>query len=137
MNWTTIRLILTGALVMFSVLTSTACFEEEYDPYVEDLLTISQGVYGQTTSHDDVGYNPVVVNSHFTVLAYTSQPPQNMEDAEPYASDISNERGFYELGLEPGVYWICTTFGRCVELDLGTELLRLDYEFGVGPGWSM
>lgn len=137
MKWTTFNLILAGAIVMSFVLSSTACFEEEFDPYVEDLLTISQGIYGQTTSHDDVGYNPIVVNSDFTVLAYTSQPPENLNGAEPFASDISDERGFYELALEPGEYWICTAFGRCIQLTLGTELLRLDYEFGVGPGWSV
>ena len=137
MKFSTFKLSVIGAALMSISLTSTACFEEEFDPYVEDRLTVSQGIYGQTTSHDDIGYNPVVVNSDFTVLAYTSEPPQNLDGAQPFASDVSDERGFYELSLQPGEYWICTTFGRCIQLDLGTELLRLDYEFGAGPGWSV
>ncbi|AKQ68405.1 hypothetical protein A176_005317 [Myxococcus hansupus] len=52
-------------------------------------------------------------------------------------SVTSTREGFYEVALEPGRYRICTTFERCTEFVVEEgQLVRLDYEFSVGPGWS-
>lgn len=101
------------------------------DRHVEGRLTISNGVYGQTTSQDDVGDNPV--EYHPMTLYVSSQG-----DSEHLATVTSDEVGFYEIPLSPGKYSICVSFGRCSDFELADQqCVRLDYEFSVGPGWSM
>ncbi|WP_255207681.1 MULTISPECIES: carboxypeptidase regulatory-like domain-containing protein [unclassified Myxococcus] len=53
------------------------------------------------------------------------------------ASVTSNEDGFFEAELALGDYRICTTFERCTDFSVGSnEVVRLDYEMSLGPGWS-
>lgn len=52
-------------------------------------------------------------------------------------SGKSGEMGFYEIEMENGEYFVCTTYLRCTEIEiLSGQLLRCDFEFGAGPGWS-
>ncbi len=124
---------------LFCILTlMTGCGSDDIpsDEEVEEFATLNQGIYGLITSYNDVGDdNEVESSSDFGVIVRekTSDKPEGV----PVASTSSNDRGLYQLPLEPGVYWVCTEFLRCVwfELDEG-QRLRLDYEFGPGPGWS-
>ena len=111
----------------------TACGEANtsIDRQVESQLTIASGVYGQTTSVDDVGSNsPQYFPMTLSVF--------NSEDHNAaLANARSDERGFYEIQLSPGEYTICTSFDRCTPLPVSDgQCIRLDYEFSVGPGWS-
>ncbi len=104
------------------------------DRDVSDRVTISQGVFGQTTRHDDVGSNPV--EYHQMDLVVFAAP--RAQGVEPVARVTSGERGFYEVELAAGDFEICTTFDRCAQFSIGEgERARLDYEFGAGPGWSV
>ncbi len=66
------------------------------------------------------------------------EPSDDPEDGtQPHAQTVSDQRGFYELELETGDYWVCTSFRRCVDVTIEEQtLLQLDYEFGAGPGWE-
>jgi len=49
----------------------------------------------------------------------------------------STKEGFYEAPRVQGDYRICTASGRCTDVSVGIdELVRLDSEMSVGPGWS-
>ena len=100
------------------------------DRDVENRLTISSGVYGQTTAQDDVGVNPVEYNR--MTLSVSSQG-----DSAHLAEVTSDDIGFYEIPLSVGSYAICTSFGRCADFEVVVgQCVRLDYEFSVGPGWE-
>jgi hypothetical protein len=46
--------------------------------------------------------------------------------------------GFYEVALPAGDHWVCTTFRRCMALTVPPAgSVALDYDAGVGPGWSL
>ena len=101
------------------------------DRQVETRLTITSGVYGQTTSVDDVGpsspeYFPM------TLSVFNSQ-----DQDIALASARSDEVGFYQIQLSPDNYTICTSFDRCTALLVLTgQCTRLDYEFSDRLGWS-
>lgn len=107
--------------------------EEELDTHVEDLLTISQGVYGQATSVDDV-CTPTCERNYATM---TFNVHSATDPSLPGVEVKTGERGFYEVALDVGSYEICTSFGRCKQFVVQPQqLVRLDYEFSNGPGWS-
>jgi len=101
------------------------------DRQVEDHLTIASGVYGQTTSVDDVGdHSPQYYPMTLSVF-------NSSDHNAVLASARSDERGFYQIQLSPGDYAICTSFDRCTSFLVSDgQCIRLDYEFSVGPGWS-
>ncbi len=119
-----------GYLASLAVMTliSVAC--GDVDP--DEAVTISQGVYGMTSYVNDVCSSECEREPRSMTLLVKSLP-QDMD----VASVTSNKDGFYEAALVPGDYRICTTFGRCTDFSVGIdELVRLDYEMSVGPGWS-
>jgi hypothetical protein len=112
-------------------------------PDAESLVTIQQGVYGITTSQDDVGSdNPVLPMSGFSILVYDHVPSLTFDqDYRPVETPLvetrSDEIGFYQLELGAGRYVFCSSFLRCVWLDVPANArVRLDYCFSAGPGWS-
>jgi len=112
-------------------------------PHADKLVTIQQGVYGITTSQDDVGDNPVLPMGDFAILVYGDAPPLSVGPngapivPPPLAETRSDESGFYQLELDAGRYVFCTSFLRCVWLDVPAgRPVRLDYEYSVGSGWS-
>lgn len=110
-----------------------ACSEASpgIDRQVEDRLTISSGVYGQTTSLDDVGNNSPQYYP-MTLSVFTSQ-----DHNAAVASATSDQRGFYQIQLAPADYAICTSFDRCSPVSVtDRQCVRLDYSFSFGPGWS-
>lgn len=109
-------------------LSSVAC--GDVDPV--EAVTISQGVYGMTSYVNDVCPSECEREPRSMTLRVKSLP----HDAD-VVSVTSNEDGFYEASLVMGDYRICTTFGRCTDFSVGVnEVVRLDYEMSVGPGWS-
>lgn len=115
------------------VLLGLGCSEDAaIDRDVEDQLTISSGVYGQTTARDDVAaYNPI--EYHQMSLAVFS----SIDRTTPIANVTSSVNGFFEVALSPGDYAICTAFQRCSEFSVADgQCVRLDYEFSEGPGWA-
>ncbi len=119
-----------------SVLAVTACGDDaSIDRNVEKYVTIQQGIYGQITSLDDVGSdNDPKYLPGFGVDVFAV--PAGDALADPIASAVSNGRGFYEIDVPAGEYVICSSFRRCVSISVAQGLLRIDYESGVGPGWS-
>jgi hypothetical protein len=112
-----------------SLLFLSAC-STGVDRNVESKVTITTGVYGQTTEVDDVGTHP-------SPTYHTMQIELQHPDSAPVASATSGEQGFYELAAEPADYRICTTFGRCLAITVvAGQRLRCDYEFSIGPGWD-
>jgi len=110
----------------------------------DDHVTIQQGVYGSTTHHDDVGDHPETSLPNFAVLVFDHLPARDaaataptFTTEKPLAETKSDASGFYQIALEPKKYVFCSTFGRCVSLEIRAhERKRLDYSFSVGPGWS-
>ena len=101
----------------------------------------TEGVYGCVTQSNDVGNPPPPASPYasFPVEIFQSEPPPTPDDGlTPFAQTISDTYGYYEVGLAPGTYWICTSFRRCSKLVVPTgTCVALDYDFGVGPGWSL
>lgn len=87
-------------------------------------MTITQGVYGQTTSQDDVGSNPrEAIEMTLTVSAGTAAASSRLGDV------TSGDQGFYEYPLDAGDYVICTAFGRCTTFSIApAQRYRLDYQ---------
>ena len=98
---------------------------------------IAHGVYGCITASDDVGEPSVEALPGFSIQIFAAKPPPTPDDGlEPDAEAHSGKTGFYQLELEPGSYWICTSFRRCAPFDVPSGApLRKDYDFGEGPGW--
>jgi hypothetical protein len=112
---------------------------ERIDRYVEDLVTIQHGLYGQVTEVDDVGNEEETAPRYLPGFAVDAfEVPLGAELGSPVASTSSRlPRAFYELSLPAGDHVVCSSFKRCVVITLGAgELMRLDYEFSFGPGWS-
>lgn len=111
--------------------------EEGIDREVEMFITINQGIYGQVTTYDDVGPGPLEYVEGFGLHVYLTEPSLDPGDFSGAVLEIrSIENGFFEIDLAAGNYYVCTTFKRCVVVEQREgELLRLDYEFSVGPGW--
>lgn len=112
-------------------------------PDAESLVTIQQGVYGKTTSQDDVGSdNPVLPMGGFSILVHDHVPSLTFDqDYQPVEAPLvetrSDEVGFYQLELAAGRYVFCSSLLRCVWVDVHvSERVRLDHCFSVGPGWS-
>jgi hypothetical protein len=112
-------------------------------PDADQLVTIQQGVYGIITSEDDVGDYTVVPLGSFSILVYGDVPPLSIGQngapivPPPLTETRSDERGFYQLELAAGRYVFCTSFLRCVWLDVpANQPVRLDYVFGLLGGWS-
>ncbi len=120
-----------------ALLALVACGSERktVDRHVEDLVTIAHGLYGQIITVNDVGNTDEAYQPGFTVDVYAL--PSGVALGPVLATATSGDRGFWELGLDAGDYVVCTAFQRCVAVTLASgELLRLDYELSVGPGWS-
>ena len=130
-----------------SINNETAAFENEAEITtdnsinrdVKDLLIITQGVYGQVTSQDDIGSNPVEYFPEFRIDIFDYEPSDNPNDgAAIHLSAESDDRGFFEAQLKTGTYWICSFFRRCTTININeNKIIRMDYEFSAGPGWSL
>src|SRR6266513_1535567 len=95
------------------------------DRDIEHRLTITTGVYGQTTSFNDVGAN-------MSPKYYQMDIELRGRDDVHLANTRSADQGFYEIATAPGPYRICTSFGRCTNIDIAVDQrLRCDYEFGL------
>jgi hypothetical protein len=129
---------LVRSLAALMLAASAGCEGGAYsiDHRVEDLVTIDHGLYGQVTAVNDVGNVEESYLPGFAIDAY--EVPPGTELGAPVAITSSRlPRGFYEVALPAGDHVVCTRFLRCVLVTLAEgELRRLDYELGVGPGWS-
>ncbi len=125
--------------LVISCSSDSSSNEEPMSVDTELSISIAQGVYGLTTSYDDVGDNPIEIYSGFNIDVFYEKPSSDLnEDVVPLASAESDDNGFYEIALQSGEYCVCTTFRRCLNVSIQeNEALRLDYEYSVGPGWSL
>jgi hypothetical protein len=98
------------------------------------------GVYGCITQSSDVGNPPPPPSplAAFHVEIFQSEPPPTPDDGlAPLIQTASDALGYYEIDLSSGNYSICTAFRRCSEFVVPAGArLALDYDFGLGPGWS-
>lgn len=106
--------------------------EVELDP--ADRATIETGVYGILTNGCDTAGCQSSASSDRVVYAV---PQGAMPGAEPFASEPSDDAGFYQIALEPGTYAL--SFDAAVaetEVTI-TERSRCDWASGPGGGnWS-
>lgn len=132
MRTNTSRSIFLKSIFAACVALSAACTDGA-DTNVERFVSIGNGVYGQTTTFDDVGNNSVEPHSMMLRIEHAD----GHTDSVAPKSVTSDSRGFYELAVGAGSYRICTTFDRCESLTISTDQLwRCDYELGPGPGWN-
>lgn len=95
-------------------------------------------MYGCASSSDDVGEpKPAKVASDFRVEVFDAQPPPTPDDGlTPTAATTSDRMGFFELSLEPGTHWLCTSFRRCIRVELAEGAPQAhNYDFGPGMGF--
>ena len=121
-----------GCALLLLAMSGIGCDDDSpnIDRDVEKRLTIATGVYGQTTSQDDVGDHPVQYN-RMDLSVFATDGDTALETVP------SDDVGFYEIPLPPGDYSICTSFQRCADFRVQSgQCVRLDYEYGVGPGWA-
>ncbi len=101
---------------------------------VEGLLTISQGVYGQTYQVDDVCPGQVCEVSAVSVEMTVSSPVL----PSPATVQSGDRLGFYELALPVGDFESCVpqAFRRCTRFSVSPgQRVRRDLEYGVGGGF--
>jgi hypothetical protein len=125
-------------LSIAALLTAAACgAQHDLQTCQERSATIETGVFGCTTSTNDVGDVTTQVLPNFEVQIFVEMPPPTPDDGlTPARKTRSDESGFYQIELSPGIYWICTTFRRCGELTIPAgKPVEKDYDFGPGPGW--
>jgi hypothetical protein len=100
----------------------------------------AEGIYGCVTQSNDVGDPPPPTSPlpGFSVEVFLSEPPSTTGDGlAPFAKTTSDSEGYYEIELSPGDYWVCTSFRRCTKIVVPAgKPLAVDYDFGLGPGWS-
>jgi hypothetical protein len=110
------------------------------DRNVEPQRTITQGIYGQTTTAGDQ-LAPTENYDHDIALAIYDVDPF-VSEATAITTRRTDAQGFYEADLAPGDYWICRTFGPggrpscCTFSVTEGSTVRRDYEFGDGRGWN-
>lgn len=107
------------------------------DSEVESSITISQGIYGITTSSNDVGGGNSETYPEFNIDIFTEEPSSDLDiDTGLLVSLQSDDNGFYEVELEIGDYYLCSSFRRCITVSINeNDVSRHDYDFGAGPGW--
>lgn len=97
--------------------------------------TISTGITGFVTQHNDVGPSSTMALGNFQIDAFAVPAVGGL--GSPIATTKSDAQGFYELGLSPGPIVVCSSFKRCVRVVVpSTRPLDLHYSFSNGPGWS-
>lgn len=104
-------------LIPWSLSCASAQSDHGIDRQVENRLTISSGVYGQTTSVDDVGPSEA---EYFRMSLHVSA----QGDWTSRATITSNEVGFYQAPLPAGAYSICTSFDRCTDFEVAEGQMR-------------
>ena len=101
---------------------------------VEGLLTISQGVYGQTYQVDDVCPGHVCEVSAVSVEVTVSSPVLT----STVTVQSGGRLGFYEIALPAGDFESCVpqALQRCTQFSVGPgQRIRRDLEYGVGGGF--
>ncbi len=128
-----------GAVLLAGVLAGCS---SDSEPSPADCLKVmpgvSTGIYGCVTSTNDAGSDTAPkVLPDFPVQIFKEPPPPTPDDGLlPFASTKSDALGYFELSLEVGSYWICTSFRRCSQIDVvAGRPLQENYDFGEGPGW--
>ncbi|MGZ6139388.1 MAG: hypothetical protein ACXWLA_01885 [Myxococcaceae bacterium] len=101
---------------------------------VEGLLTISQGVYGQTYQVDDV------CPGHACEVSAVSVEMTVSGALLPSSATVQSggRLGFYELALPVGDFESCVAqaFQRCTQFSVSPgQRIRRDLEYGVGGGF--
>lgn len=137
-------------LLMGCFVASTACgigdpAEDPLDPCVADRVTVEHGVYGQLLNGCDTEDCTASYAVGLEVRIYDGDPtpadgPQDQgsydggTDLVPIARTTSSDRGFYEVALEPGSYFLCTN--SCTELTVpeAPGVTRIDWASGPGGG---
>ena len=99
--------------------------------------TVASGVYGCVTRSDDVGDPDTAALPNFHVDVFAMMPPPTPGDGlVPLTESTTDEVGFFEVALAPGTYWLCTTFRRCIMIEIpASPPVRRNYDYGFGPGW--
>ena len=117
-----------------SALGVLGCGKASIGGDVEGLLTIGQGVYGQTVQVDDVCPGGVCGVVAVSVEMTVTGPSL----ATAAMARSAGDKGFYELALPTGDFQICVqrAFQPCTTFSVasGTRVRR-DLEYGAGGGF--
>ena len=118
------------------------CIRSCVDACVTGLVTIQQGVCGQLIQSCDTCGCEIRYAAPAEVRVYDQQPgeegyghiAETNTSLTPIGRVESDARGFFELGLAPGEYYLCTD-GSCARAIVSgdTPVVRRDYASG-GPG---
>jgi hypothetical protein len=118
------------------------CIRSCTDSCVTGLVTIQQGVCGQLIQSCDVCGCEVNYAAPAEVRVYDQQPgeegyghiAETDTSLTPIGRVTSDARGFFQLSLPPGEYYLCTN-GSCARaiVSSGAPVVRRDYASG-GPG---
>jgi hypothetical protein len=128
------------ASVMAFAIVVGACNSTEFRTDIEDRVTISQGVYGQTLTRNKPDSAPFYAGRIY-VLAYSDD--ETGEADESYAYVLSGTEGLYQIQLNPGSFYLCAADSLasqaefdCTEVEVPSgQRVRMDYCGGAGVGW--
>jgi hypothetical protein len=101
------------------------------DTYIEDQITIEQGVYGLLISGCEMDGCQDQPAAHELVVVYSASANG------PFAQVKSSTAGVYQMNLLGGDYTLCTTYS-CTEITVpANDKIRVDWTSGPGGGiWS-
>jgi hypothetical protein len=107
-------------------------------------VTIQQGIYGYASFYGDEGdladlQRPV---AQLGVALYATRPEAGVQ-ADPLASTITDDQGFFQLAVAPGRYVLCNVpshgapvqavMPTCADVELGDRIQRWDFSTGFAP----
>src|SRR5690242_14916685 len=92
-------------------MVALGCSSTMEDP--SKLVTIDQGVFGSTTTYDDVGDGEAEPwEADLSVYDADPGPDAGSAPAATLVGSAHSDEGFFEIRLDPGNYVLCTSFRR-------------------------
>lgn len=130
-----------GLLAAVVLHAGTGCVDqEEIDYCIEDRVTIEGGVYGQLLHGCDTDDCELRYAAGEEVRVYDEDPtpvgswPDEIlydtgTEAVPVQRVISDDVGFFEVSLAPGLYYLCSFTNGCgqVGVESGRSRVRSDF----------
>ena len=128
-----------GGVALVLAFAASACGSSDkvVDRNVEKRLTITQGLYGQATAYTaGASEEPLVYIPGEELIVFPGNQPVTA-DSVVLASTKSDDHGFFQIQLDAGTYFLCTSFRRCVNPSVRAgECVRYDFDYGDAEAWS-
>ena len=120
---------------LLTALSGCGCGDDT-DSSVKDLITISEGIYGQGIVHGDACSAACGCPANYAegeslaVFAGVVESYATVTDT-PLGAATSGKRGFYEMALTPGTVTLCDAYAQ-----EGTTPLQYDLRECIDASWS-